>query len=303
VSDPLPPAPYPPTTRAKGWRFELDYEQIEQSETWALAKPEVRPWLLMLWLTAWRQVPCGSLSANPDVIAGQLGVPTTLWAKHHPVLMRGWWCADDGRLYHRTLTVRVQEMLARRRGDADRQARRRAALQQESDATPHALTHVSHVTPGSVVRESSTDNRQPSTEEEAPVVPRKKARTRKRAGGSDEPLLTVDFLVGEGVDAQCAEDWLAIRKGKRVLLTRTAWDDTKIEAAKAGLAVGLAVREAVTRGWAGFKAKWLVEDRPGDRRQQATSGERQRAEQEAAAEGARLLFGHPKSSEVIDGQG
>ena len=32
-----PAAPYPAITRAKGWRFELDYEQVDQSDTWALA--------------------------------------------------------------------------------------------------------------------------------------------------------------------------------------------------------------------------------------------------------------------------
>ncbi len=56
------PPPYAADTRAKGWRFELDYEQIEQSSTWALAGPEARPWLLMLWLSAWRQVGIGHAS-------------------------------------------------------------------------------------------------------------------------------------------------------------------------------------------------------------------------------------------------
>lgn len=36
-------APYPSDTRPKGWRFELDYERIEASDTWALAPAEVRP--------------------------------------------------------------------------------------------------------------------------------------------------------------------------------------------------------------------------------------------------------------------
>lgn len=35
-------APYPCDTRAKGWRFELDHERIRQSDTWALAPPEIR---------------------------------------------------------------------------------------------------------------------------------------------------------------------------------------------------------------------------------------------------------------------
>ena len=102
------PAPYPADTRAKGWRFELDYEQIEQSDTWGVTKPEARPWLLMLWMTAWKQVPCGSMPADHDVIAGKLGIPDDLWEKHRASLLRGWWQADDGRLYHDTIAARVR---------------------------------------------------------------------------------------------------------------------------------------------------------------------------------------------------
>jgi hypothetical protein len=40
--------PYPADTRAAGWRFDLDTTRIRQSDTWTLARPEIRPWLLML---------------------------------------------------------------------------------------------------------------------------------------------------------------------------------------------------------------------------------------------------------------
>lgn len=115
-------APYPADTRAKGWRFELDYEQIEQSSTWALAGPEARPWLLMLWMTSWRQVPCGSLPAEHEVIAAMIGMTPKTWAKVGPVLLRGWSQADDGRLYHATISQRVLEMLDYRAKQAKRVA-------------------------------------------------------------------------------------------------------------------------------------------------------------------------------------
>ncbi|VTU38395.1 hypothetical protein H4CHR_04414 [Variovorax sp. PBS-H4] len=120
------PVPYPSDTRAKGWRFELDHEKIEQSDTWALAPAELRPWLLMLWMTAWRQEPCGSLPADDELIAAKIGMPLKAFAKVRAKLMRGWWPADDGRLYHDTLTLRVTEMMTRRRSEADRKARARA---------------------------------------------------------------------------------------------------------------------------------------------------------------------------------
>lgn len=122
------PAPYPPDTRAKGWRFELAYEQIEQSDTWAVAAevPMAQHALLMCWLAAWTQVPCGSMPADENLFRLKCKLTPDAWASMRDVLGRGWWLADDGRLYHPTLTARVAEMMRKRRSDADRQATRRA---------------------------------------------------------------------------------------------------------------------------------------------------------------------------------
>lgn len=158
MDNPRPP-PYPPDTRAKGWRFELNYEQIDQSDTWALAASagqEGRPLLLMQWLVAWRQTPCGSLPADESIIAALVGISTKTWAKYRSVLMRGWWKADDGRLYHPTLTQRVAEMMRKRRSDADRQAGRRAKTAAEVPSDTDGLTRESRVTPDGLGSESST---------------------------------------------------------------------------------------------------------------------------------------------------
>ncbi len=151
-------APYPADTRAKGWRFELDYERIEQSATWGLTtlKPEARPWLLMTWYTAWKQTPCGSMPADPEVFAGLIGASDATFAKHRKVLLRGWWLADDGLLYHDTLVQRVLEMLKQRRGDANRQAANRAKKAAELQADSTKQAPVSRVTPPEVQGESST---------------------------------------------------------------------------------------------------------------------------------------------------
>ncbi|MGF6697637.1 hypothetical protein OKW38_002249 [Paraburkholderia sp. MM5496-R1] len=129
------PTPYPPDTRAKGWRFELDYERIRQSDTWALATSEVRPWLLMLWMTAWEQTPCGSLPADDELIAARIGMPLDQFESIKKRLMRGWWLADDGRLYHSTLTERVLEMIAHRDGERLRKAAQRAAKESAQEAS------------------------------------------------------------------------------------------------------------------------------------------------------------------------
>lgn len=119
--------PYQSDVRAKGWRFEIDYEKVEQSDTWSLAAevPMAQHALLMMWLTAWTQVPCGSLPNDAAIIRAKCKVPIKLWAALQPVLMRGWWLAEDGRLYHDTIVARVLEMLEYRRKEAERRNRNR----------------------------------------------------------------------------------------------------------------------------------------------------------------------------------
>ncbi len=142
------PVPYPADTRAKGWRFELDHERIEQSDTWALAPSDVKPWLLMLWLTAWRQEPCGSLPDDDELIAAKLSMPLKTFAKVRAKLMRGWWQAEDGRLYHDTVTKRVLEMLAAREAERRRKAEYRQRKDAERLAASGGPPDLSHGTTG-----------------------------------------------------------------------------------------------------------------------------------------------------------
>ncbi len=154
--------PYPSDTRAKGWRLEIDHERIDQSDTWALAKPEVRPWLLMLWLVAWKQTPCGSLPAEDDLIAARIGMSAIAFSKHRAVLMRGWWLAEDGRLYHNVLVQRVQEMLAKRMKDAERAAKSRS-IKSQSQANHAGVTRDADVTHAFPTREFDTKHQAPDT--------------------------------------------------------------------------------------------------------------------------------------------
>lgn len=109
----------------------MDLEQVMQSDTWALATPEVRPWLLMLWTTAWQQVPCGSMPSEDALIMARLGIPPKLYSKAKAVLLRGWWLAEDGRLYHDTIASRVHDMVSRKDGERQRKAEYRARKEAE----------------------------------------------------------------------------------------------------------------------------------------------------------------------------
>lgn len=160
------PAPYHPDIRAKGWRFELDHERLRQSDTWALASPETRPWLLMLWMVAWEQTPCGSLPDDDRLIAARIGMPLQVFHEHRDVLLRKWWKADDGRLYHDVLILRVAEMQAKRAKDSTRMANYRATRAQ-SRVSSNDVTRDTPATNAIVTTESPASSI-PSTKHQAP---------------------------------------------------------------------------------------------------------------------------------------
>lgn len=140
--------PYPADIEAKGWCLDLDYERIDQSDTWAIASAEQRPWLLMLWLVSWRQSPVASLPNNHKLIAARIGMPIEQFSAWSDVLLSGWWLASDGRLYHKTLTEQVVKMTGKRTKDRSRVAAYRSKSQATNDgvASCNALhTRVSTV--------------------------------------------------------------------------------------------------------------------------------------------------------------
>lgn len=69
----------------------------------------------------------------------------------------------------------------------------------------------------------------------------------------------LSYLVSAGVPEGVANDWLALRKGKRAPATLTAIAGVEREAAKAGLSLSDAVRYCCELGWAGFNAGWYAD--------------------------------------------
>ncbi|MBN9426635.1 MAG: helix-turn-helix domain-containing protein, partial [Burkholderiales bacterium] len=58
-------------------------------------------------------------------------------------------------------------------------------------------------------------------------------------------------------------DFLAIRKAKRAPMTATALRGIEREAAKAGMSLAAALAECCERGWQGFNAGWVLDQRRG----------------------------------------
>lgn len=140
--------PYPPSTLANGWRFDVDHAALDRSDTWALATREQQAWMLLLWIVAWREKPAGTLPADEAIIAAKLGLPLATLVDWRHIVLRGWTRRADGRLYHRVMTAHVLEMIAKRGGATERKQRSRAAKRSQG------VTGPSRVTTAGVPRES-----------------------------------------------------------------------------------------------------------------------------------------------------
>jgi hypothetical protein len=89
---------------------------------------------------------------------------------------------------------------------------------------------------------TGTDNRKPEP------------KTKTEAGKLPTP---------DGVSDSVWTDFLRIRKAKRAPMTDTALDGIRHEADKAGLTLQEALQMCCARGWQGFKADWLAEQKRG----------------------------------------
>jgi hypothetical protein len=274
VPNDTPEPPYPADVRAKGWRFDLDVERIENSDTWTLAPADMRPWLLMLWMRAWTQTPCGSLPANDALVAARIGMDPRLFAGNREILMRGWYRCTDGRLYHPVITESVEAMRDSRKAERDKKARQRAKDQAlgpdvpgdstgndaghpgESDGSPATGPGTGPGTGSGTGPGTGIDAGAPPPPPPAGDPPAGKA-PRKRAPRAASQLVSLEDLIAEGIDPDHAADWLFVRKQKHLPLTNTAWKGMKEAAEGAKLPIAEVVHICAINSWAGFKAKWL----------------------------------------------
>jgi hypothetical protein len=145
---PLPDPPYPPDTKAGSFAFDVDIARIVASDTWILAKPEVRPWLLSVWALSWLQVPCGTWPKEIELISAHVGCSPDFFRLHESVLLRGWELYSDGRRYHPVITEKVTKMCAAR--ENWRWKRKKKGNKNVSGDTLETPSSVSGDSPGSL---------------------------------------------------------------------------------------------------------------------------------------------------------
>jgi hypothetical protein len=121
MTDQLPTPPVPKECDLSGFNFmPLDCARLLDSDLFALSSGEEFKAAVALWCKSWAQVPAGSLSDDPRVLAHLAGVPFSRWAKIGPMAMRGWYKAEDGRLYHPVVSTKAAEAWAQREKQRDR---------------------------------------------------------------------------------------------------------------------------------------------------------------------------------------
>ncbi|QZI68698.1 replication protein [Pseudomonas protegens] len=94
----------------------------------------------------------------------------------------------------------------------------------------------------------------PTAQAELPVEPKP---DRKAQFGLTQLLADNPHQVPE----QLLSDWLAQRKAKKAAVTFTVWSTVNTELAKcaeSGISASTAITEALSAGWQGFKASWVI---------------------------------------------
>ena len=69
-------------------------------------------------------------------------------------------------------------------------------------------------------------------------------------------------LIAIGVERKIAEEWLKVRKNKKLTQTETAFRRTKAEIDKSGRNANDCITLCVERSWGGFKAEWIEREIP-----------------------------------------
>lgn len=108
MTAPAPPIPADADLRPMPF-MPLHVAKLRDSDLAAECEPEACWYAVLLWCSAWHQLPAGSLPDSDTVLCKLIGLGRDLktWRLHKEQALRGWYLASDGRLYHPTVTQEV----------------------------------------------------------------------------------------------------------------------------------------------------------------------------------------------------
>jgi hypothetical protein len=113
-------------------------------------------------------------------------------------------------------------------------------------------------------RDNHTKNLQATSKQEVEIdTEKEKEKTNTKAGPKTEkpkPRAVGADVFPEIADRQLVEDWLKVRKAKKLAVTATALEGVLREVSKSGLSLETVLRKCCEKGWGGFEAQWLERD-------------------------------------------
>lgn len=150
------------------------------------------------------------------------------------------------------------------RSDSDPTGAERQRRYRERQKQQKSQEKVSNASRNAAVTLPDTDT-DTDTEEDKDKEKQSKKTAPRTASISVSDLTKLD------VDKQVAIEFLALRKKKRATLTPLALEGIRREAGRAEMTLDEALRKCIERGWQGFEAAWVANDR-------STAGRTPRAE-------------------------
>ncbi len=128
-------------------------------------------------------------------------------------------------------------------------------------------------------KEDSKEDRQRTGKGQAKDTDKKEKKERKKEenlppippADGVQKFSPFNFLISRDVEKQIVNDWLAVRKTKRLANTQTAFSRIGLEIEKTGCGWNNILELCCERGWGGFKAEWLDNDNNTDSNNQNVS--------------------------------
>lgn len=184
----LPAPPVPADCDLTGFAFvPLEIERLRRSRSWLSAKrkPELAFYMLNLWMASWHSIPAASLEDDEEVIADLAMCPPAKWNALRELIMRGWFKASDGRLYHPVVAEKARSAWAERLSHRARTEAARLAKQNRRNAATTSVTEsVTEVVTGS---KREGEGEREGKEDEANA-----SSARSSASSPDQDFLTDD---------------------------------------------------------------------------------------------------------------
>lgn len=191
---------------------------------------------LLLIFDYWRN---GPPPDDDDVLRSIVKLDAKAWTKHRPVLAR-MFQVRDGAWHHR----RIDRELEEARGNQQRRSdKAKAAAEARWGQCSDDATSIASGMPDAIVGECPSPS--PSPDDIPNGTSSKGGKRVKLAAKPDD--VTDDVW----------SDFQSMRRQKRAPLTETALKGIAREATKAGWSLNDALRECCERGWQGFKAEWV----------------------------------------------